>query len=201
MTTSRYLYNYWNTARNDRPAPQRFDIDPMKIAPLLPETFILECGGTLGIRFRLAGTRICEQFGREMRGLDFLDLWEGQDRGEIETVMRAIILESAIGAIRFNGYAQDERSVGFELLALPLYHLGTTVNRIMGSITAIDTPYWLGSVPLTKFSVQSYDLDWPAPGGSESGAEPKLAIFSGRESTLVGDAKRRFRVYEGGLSG
>jgi hypothetical protein len=200
QTTSRLLYNYWNSVRQNQPAPQRFDIEPMKIAPLLPETFILECGGTLGFRFRLAGTRICEQFGREMRGVDFLDMWEPQDRGEVETLFKAIVLESAIGALRFDGHTQDDRSVAFEMLALPLYHLGNSVSRILGSITAVDEPYWLGASRLTRFSVRAFDLDWPAPGGSEAATDPKLSIFSGRQSSLAGTAQRRLRVYEGGLA-
>ena len=53
-----------------------FEVEPAKIAALLPETFIAEGAGLLGCRFRLAGTKICEQFGRELRGADLLGLWQ-----------------------------------------------------------------------------------------------------------------------------
>ena len=47
--------------------------EPAKIAHLLPEmTFIAEGAGRPACRFRLAGTKICEQFGRELRGADIL---------------------------------------------------------------------------------------------------------------------------------
>ena len=70
--TSRQLYAYWDHVRNGRVAPRRFEIEPSMIAAMLPETFIVEGTGALGYRFRLAGTRICEQFGREVRGADLL---------------------------------------------------------------------------------------------------------------------------------
>jgi hypothetical protein len=66
------LYAYWDRVRNGRFAPRRFEVEPAKIAALLPETFIAEGAGLLGCRFRLAGTKICEQFGRELRGADLL---------------------------------------------------------------------------------------------------------------------------------
>ncbi len=59
--TSRQLYAYWDRVRNGRIAPKRFEIEPAKIAPLLPETFITEATGLRTYRFRLAGTKICEQ--------------------------------------------------------------------------------------------------------------------------------------------
>ena len=71
--TSRQLYAYWDRVRNGRVAPRRFEIEPAKIATILPETFIVEDAGMLGYRFRLAGTKICEHFGRELRGADLLD--------------------------------------------------------------------------------------------------------------------------------
>ncbi|MGI8724602.1 MAG: PAS domain-containing protein [Methyloceanibacter sp.] len=61
------LYAYWDRVRNGRPAPRRFEIEPAKIAPLLPETFIAQCSSLSGYRFRLVGTRICEHFGRAAR--------------------------------------------------------------------------------------------------------------------------------------
>lgn len=76
--TSRQLYAYWDRVRNGRVAPRRFEIEPAKIAALLPQTFIAENAGMLSYRFRLAGTKICEQFGRELRGADLLGLWDAQ---------------------------------------------------------------------------------------------------------------------------
>jgi hypothetical protein len=38
--TSRQLYAYWDRVRNGRVAPRRFEIEPAKIAALLPEPLL-----------------------------------------------------------------------------------------------------------------------------------------------------------------
>ena len=43
QTTTRQLYAYWDRVRNGRVTPRRFEIEPAKIANLLPETLIAEC--------------------------------------------------------------------------------------------------------------------------------------------------------------
>lgn len=199
--TSRQLYRYWDSVRNGRPAPQRFEIEPAKIASLLPETFIVECGSPIGYRFRLAGTRICEQFGRELRGVDFLSLWSLSDRERVANMLSDIVCESAVGAMLFDGKTKDARSAGFVALLLPLVHAGASVNRIMGCISAQQSPYWLGSVPLVALALRLVEVDWP-PRGEErpSLGLPRLSIFSGEQTVVVRDSRRRFRVFEGGLA-
>lgn len=81
--------------RNGRVAPRRFEIEPAKIADILREAFIAECTGLLGFRFRLAHTRICQQFGRELRGVDFLSLWSFQDRDAIASLVRNVLNSEA----------------------------------------------------------------------------------------------------------
>ncbi len=78
--TSKALFAYWDAVRAGRAAPLRFEIDPSKISAILPYTFILERIDAENYRFRLAGTRMCEIFGHELRGTNFLDGWETIDR-------------------------------------------------------------------------------------------------------------------------
>jgi len=107
--TSRQLYAYWDRVRNGRIAPRRFEIEPAKSAALLPETFIAEGVGPLGHRFRLAGTRICEQFGRELRGADLLSLWEDADRDAVAALLRTVFADAAVGYGRFKAYRPQLR--------------------------------------------------------------------------------------------
>ena len=198
--TSQLLFNYWDFIRNGRLAPRRFEIEPAKIASILPETFILECGGPLGYRFRLAGTRLCEQFGREFRGLCMLDGWSDGDREALETLLHNVVTEGAAGSVTFTAATADERTAEFEMLVLPVIHAGRTVNRLLGSITAVDTPYWLGAVPLTTQTMTSVNLVWPdgQPWSlAEAAEQPALATSFSR---TVGDMHRQFRVYDGGLA-
>jgi hypothetical protein len=188
--TSRQLFAYWDRLRNGRIAPRRFEIEPAKIAALLPETFIVEGAGLLGYRFRLAGTRICEQFGRELRGANLLTLWDEADRDSVASLLRTVFTDAAVGYGRFRAYTRSERQVSFELVLLPLIHTGEAINRILGAITAIEPPFWLGAEPLLRQEIVELNLHWP------DGA-PAFLVQGGAE--VISLASRRFRTIERGL--
>ena len=57
--STKTLYDYWNTLRGSRSAPDRRDIDPTKIRGALANTFILELNDSDEFDFRLAGSHIC----------------------------------------------------------------------------------------------------------------------------------------------
>ena len=173
-------------------APRRFEVEPAKIAALLPETFIAECAGMLGYRFRLAGTKICEQFGRELRGADLLSLWDTDDRDAVASLLRNVFTDAAVGHFVFRAYSRTNRQASFELVLLPLIHTGEAINRVLGAITAIEPPFWLGAEPLSRQEIVEMHLHWP------DGAPPPAAR-SGAEAVRL--ARRRFRVFEGGLTG
>src|ERR1700693_1227371 len=78
--TSRELYDYWDRLRRGQPAPHRGDIEPSDIRRILADTFILEVGDRETYMIRLAGTRICALYGREIKATNFLDLWGAADR-------------------------------------------------------------------------------------------------------------------------
>jgi hypothetical protein len=131
------------------------EIEPAKIAPLLRETFIGECTGLLGFRFRLAGTRICQHFGRELRGVDFLSLRSLADRDTIASQVRNVLNDGAVGYGVFDAYTKTKRQAGFEFTLMPLIHTGQAINRLLGAITAIEPPFWLGSEALSTFEVRA----------------------------------------------
>jgi len=189
--TSRQLFAYWDGIRNGRIAPRRFEIEPAKIAGLLRETFIAECTGLLGFRFRLAGTRICQHFGRELRGVDFQSLWSLGDREAIASQVRNVLNDGAVGYGVFDAYTKTKRQARFEFTLMPLIHTGQTINRLLGAITAIEPPFWLGSEPLATFEVRELHLHWPD-------GIPAFMTSEGAAVTRLGS--RRFRVVDGGLS-
>ena len=159
------------------------------IAAVLPETFIVEGTGALGYRFRLAGTRICEQFGRELRGADLLSLWEDADRDAVASLLRNVVADGVVGYGRFRAYSCTNRQASFEFVLLPLIHTGDTINRVLGAITAIEPPFWLGAEPLLRQEILELNLHWPD-------GHPALPAPA---SEVVSIGSRRFRVLEGGL--
>ena len=77
---SRELYAYWEEKRGTRPAPERAEIEPGAIRGVLSDAFILALDRNSGHPVRLAGTRVCALFGREIKGESFLDLWAPSSR-------------------------------------------------------------------------------------------------------------------------
>lgn len=191
QATTRKLYAYWDTIRNGRIAPRRFEIEPAKISELLRDTFIAECSGLMAYRFRLAGTQVCHHFGRELRGVDFLSLWSLEDRHTMSSTLANIVNDGAVGHGNFIAVTESNREAVFEFALLPLIHTGTAINRILGSVTAIDPPFWLGAEPLVALELRDVGLHWPD-------GLPEFLATNNADAAL--HARQQFRVVQGGLS-
>jgi hypothetical protein len=155
------LYSYWDSLRGARPAPERREIEPSEIRELLGDTFILEFEGTDRFTFRLAGTRMCSAYCRELKGRNFADLWTGKDREAIVNIIAAITTDGAATVLGFQGRNQLGKTLDFELLLLPLRQSGEGFNRILGLCVPVDTPYWIGVHPIHEQSIISTRLIWP----------------------------------------
>jgi hypothetical protein len=201
--TSQTLFAYWNEVRGPRLAPRRFEIEPSRITAILPETFILEQQGRLSYIFRLAGTRVCEQFGREFRGLNMLEFWNTDDREIVVRVFESATRDGAVGVINFRAATASGKDAAFELVLLPLVHNGAEITRLLGAMTTSDLSNWLGHEPLEKLHVTGFNLIWPdgRPHAvlSRSEHQSPFAACHGYSRTVRSE-HRSFRVYDGGLA-
>ncbi|GAW34945.1 PAS domain protein [Roseovarius sp. A-2] len=65
----RALHAYWSEARRGHDVPNRADIDPRRIEPLLSNAFIAERIAPGVTRLRVAGMHLSEIMGMEVRGM------------------------------------------------------------------------------------------------------------------------------------
>ena len=200
--TSQSLYAYWNEMRRGRLAPRRFDIEPSRISDLLSETFILERPDTETLRFRLAGTRICEDFGGEFRGANFLDGWSPEDGLTLERRLASVARYGAVALFTFAAAGARGGAVNYEMLVLPLTHTNDAVDRLLGALGALHRPEWLGAQRLTSRRLLEHELIWPdgRPHPAFLGQIGNQAPFLPhvRCARIVRSKHRQFRVYEGG---
>lgn len=148
--STRALFNYWNMVRGPRPAPARADIDPVGLRRELGDVFMLAADFVDTLRFRLAGTRVCAIFGREIKGEAFPALWDEHSQKTIEQVL-AVLNNERIGAVAgLTGRAADGALIDLELLLLPLAHSGHARIRAIGALVPLSRPYWLGEKPVTE---------------------------------------------------
>jgi hypothetical protein len=187
-SSTRELFKYWNERRAGRSAPERGDIEPGPIRHVLADTFILSFNPAVGHPFRLAGTRVCALFCRELRGQSFLDLWANASRQNLRDLIDTLGTDSAGLVAGATGRGAHDSMIELELLMLPLGHRGRMPARFLGVLAPLQVPYWLGLYPLADLSLGSLRHLGPETVGS-----PRFGARNSRwRSGLV--------VYDGGRS-
>src|SRR6195256_2017699 len=144
-TSIRELYDYWNTQRGSRPAPDRSEIEPGAIRHVLADTFMLSFDPRAGHPFRIAGTRVCAAFGRELKGVAFTDIWAAASRDPVREVLTTVATESIGVVAGASGRSCEGAPLELEFLVLPLAHRGGASTRILGALVPTEAPYWLGA--------------------------------------------------------
>ncbi|KAB2913148.1 MAG: PAS domain-containing protein [Hyphomicrobiaceae bacterium] len=195
------LYKYWNGVRAGRIAPRRLEIEPARIAGILAETFMLERVTATEFHFRLAGSRLCELFGLELRGTNFLDGWSAADRAVLERQLATVCEQGAVATLTVEAGADVRSRIEIEVILLPLVHAGTKVERIIGAMSTSSPAPWLAGDYLRDRRLISHELIWPdgrphAVIERAGGQAPFAPALSGVR--IVKSDRRQFRVLDGG---
>ncbi len=188
--STRAVFDYWNKKRGTRPAPARADIDPAEIRHALSDTFMLAADFVDCLRFRLAGTRVCALFGREIKGEAFAELWSETSRQSIDELL-AIVIDEATGAVAgLTARTEDGAETDLELLLLPLAHVGHARIRALGVLAPTIPPYWIGAKPVIELTLGTLRHVGP---DADSSIAPRLVPAADGSRVQHG-----FVVYSGG---
>jgi hypothetical protein len=144
--SNRELHDYWNGRRGSRLAPERADIEPSAIRQVLGDTFVLATDAMGHYPFRLAGTRLCALFSRELKNESFVKLWERSGQTAMRELL-AVVMEEKTGVVASVTASTADDSilaVNLELL-LPLSHESRSEARVLGALAPMAAPYWLGA--------------------------------------------------------
>jgi hypothetical protein len=200
---SQIVYAYWNEVRGTRLAPSRFEIEPSRIADVLPETFVLERSDGGAYRYRLAGTRLCEQLGVDLRGSDFLAGWESDEETVLTHQFYLMAAQGAVTRLSIELEGASGRAAEFEALILPLVHTRDTVSRFLGVMAAEEPGSTCRSrEPLTARRLLAQETIWPdgRPHGLVDKLQQQVPFLPHiRNARIVRVNRRQFRVYDGGL--
>lgn len=184
---TRMLFSYWDNLRGERAAPERGEIEPGRIRHILADTFVLELDAEREAHFRLAGTRMCALFGRELRDDAFVGLWPERARHDMRRHLDVVVDETAGIVCGLVGTTDADDVIDLELVVLPLRHPGRTNARALGCLSASAVPAWIGFRRLVTIETMSMRVIWPA-GRPVEEAPPVDAI----------ERRRRFVVHRGG---
>lgn len=146
------LTEYWQARRPALGAPARRTIDPGEFADLLPQVFILGRRDPRDLPFRLAGERVTRLHGRDLRGLNALNLWAPHDRTQIVSALdmarrmpEPIVIEACADG-------DDETSL-IEILFAPLAGATGAVDRLMGLYQPLDMKHRIQLSPVRELTV------------------------------------------------
>lgn len=199
---TRHLHSYWSTLRGDAAAPLRGAIEPADIREVLGDTFILENAPPAAhIPFRLAGTRLCALYGRELKSRSFLGLWSDRDMDAMSTLLQAIASDAAAAVLGVETFNERGQSVPSEMLLLPLSRGGRIYDRVLGLMVPVERPYWLGLHPIIRQSISSLRLIWPdehPPLARANAAGLAVAEPVSNEVVQAGRRRRHLVVLDGG---
>ena len=188
-SSTREVFAHWNERRGARLEPERGEIEPAAMRKSLGDAFILGLEPGAEPRFRLAGTRVCALFGRELRSEPISALWQETHRSSIRRVL-ALLIEEATGVVAgARGRTCETFSTDLELLLLPLSHRGKRGQRILGVLAPLSAPFWLGSSRIESLSLGSFRhvgaaVDAVVPSrlaalAAREGSRPQLIVHDG----------------------
>lgn len=159
MRTSTEIFRYWQSLRRNGRTPSRDQLDPGAIRHALPDVFILEETETTASRmasprFRLAGTRLCALFVRELRGARLDSLWSASDMADVSDIAHRVLAAGEPAVLQASSTTGDGERLATEMLLLPLRSSDGRNDRIFGSLTPVSRPVWIGAHPLPFLSLE-----------------------------------------------
>ena len=188
--SNRELFEYWNLRRGERLAPERSEIEPGAIRKILGDSFVLEMGGVNNPVFRLAGTRLCALFARELKGESFTRLWDRTGQTAMRELV-SVVLDEKVGAVAsVSGSTSDDmlQPVKLEMLLLPLAADTRSEARVIGALAPMAAPYWLGAKAIGALTLGMFRHLGPTV---EAPPAPRFRAAAGR-------LRHGLTVYEGG---
>lgn len=154
------LYRYWRellrTDAYGSPVwPDRSEITPAAMRDWLGDVFILEAAGEGDdVTYRLAGTRVCELFGRELARQPFSFAFEGADRAMARSWIATFGREGTPLLFASEATTTTGGTCALETLVLPLGNReAPEQKRAVGLTVVCDRPHWQSAAPVSRQSL------------------------------------------------
>ena len=125
------LKSYWERLRAGRIAPYRAEIDPRQFESALENMFIVERLSADNMRIRLAGMKICEMMGMEVRGMQPGFLIDEADRLRFERLLNVVMSEPSVVELKLSADGRAGRYRA-SMLLMPLRSDFGEINRVLG---------------------------------------------------------------------
>ena len=128
---------------------KRTEIEPADIKTLLADTFILEKDTRGEAVFRLAGTRLCAIYGRELKGFAFASLWKDKDQRMVARLAHGAFSTKSVVVIYLRRH-QPQRPLERIRAAAAAARRRRREPALPGRCDAAEKPFWLGADPIVE---------------------------------------------------
>jgi hypothetical protein len=145
---SHLLVGYWSRLRKGRTVPDQTDIDPRAIKRMLSYVFILDAADITRPTYRLAGTSLCDRFGCELKGTNFLARWEGQSRSALIALLRQSLATHQPVSLSSIAATADCGMVELETTLAPVSFGEAHPTRFFGIVQVLSDPALLAGRPI-----------------------------------------------------
>ncbi len=179
QSVSKELHDYWSGLKGARLAPERNDINPAALRHLLANVFILQVDRSGRYPLEMCGTRINAFRLADQKGRSFLDLWSEDDHKAIAAAISTVTEEMCPVVMGARSGAGDLPRLDVELILLPLRHFGKTHSLVLGALTPVNEPDWLGRRSAPALHVSSLRVVAAGQQAGLAANRPRLVLHEG----------------------
>lgn len=180
------LIREWRERRTAGQLPARAEMSPVAFGPLLPQLFILGREKAGAEVFRLAGGLVNDLHGRDMKGVNFLQLWTAGEREKIDLALSQARLLRAPLVIVTEALAASGSSISVEITLAPMTGPTGLADRIIGLYQPTSLTSRLMGEPVAAFRLRDVAIVGSAERPpvqqmvQRRGAHLRLAAVNGR---------------------
>lgn len=180
--SSRILFRFWEAARGEMSAAKKQDLKLAKISKILANICILERDRTRqSFKWRLAGTRVCKIWGRELTGSNVLSNWPDFEKQTMASGFDMVLAQLQPCVARLKVISEHGNELGIEVLALPIQDTNSGEIQILAGIVSFQNPDWLGTQQLAGFELSAIRKIWTESLPGDILARP-IPSLPGRDS-------------------
>lgn len=154
-TNTERMIDYWMSRAVDGRAPSRGAIQPADFRQLIPQVFVLGCGGAGTYPFRLAGGFVADLHGRDLRTENVLALWTDAGRSRLRQALDEA-RESVHPVVATAEVITSEGpSLAIEVMFAPLVAHDAGPDRLLGLYQPLSMVARMRGLPASALSLVS----------------------------------------------
>jgi hypothetical protein len=158
---SRQLFRHWEMLRAERACPTREEFDLASLKPLMADMIIIDRDHLRNsFRFRLAGTRVCSLFGRNVTGTSVVENWDNFEADVISRHLLTVVNQQQPAVVRMRLTTDRGQVVAAELVALPVQMRGSHRIQIIGALFPFRSAQSLGHSGISHTELVSARVIW-----------------------------------------